>query len=206
MKNKNHELVKHMFRDLYRSFDTGRFLDYYNKDTRWHTAGVEFGFDEMYQHFLSSRDQGFKMQSVIHQVKRNDNSITVWVTHKRHNEKNINDRNVNTMVNYEINNDSVINASFMWDLPVEVVMPTLKHQEKPKLHDIQTILTPMELRCFFDIIQGLTIKDIAKKYHRSPRTIQTHCEHIKQKLDLQRINQCASYAHEHGLMFLKPLI
>lgn len=55
-------------------------------------------------------------------------------------------------------------------------------------------LSDRELEVFEMIGQGLTTRQIAKKLHLSPKTIETHREHIKTKLNLQNNNELVRQA------------
>ncbi|MEX0741697.1 MAG: response regulator transcription factor [Phycisphaeraceae bacterium] len=63
-------------------------------------------------------------------------------------------------------------------------------------------LSDRELEVFEMIGQGQTTKEIAKKLHLSPKTIETHREHIKTKLNLSNNNELVRHAVqwvlEHG--------
>lgn len=50
-------------------------------------------------------------------------------------------------------------------------------------------LSDRELEVFRLIGSGLTTKEIARKLHVSPKTIETHCRRIKKKLDLHNTSQ-----------------
>lgn len=45
-----------------------------------------------------------------------------------------------------------------------------------------SILSMRERECVYFYINGLTAKETAKKLFISPRTVETHLEHVKQKL------------------------
>ncbi|MEX0744413.1 MAG: response regulator transcription factor [Phycisphaeraceae bacterium] len=55
-------------------------------------------------------------------------------------------------------------------------------------------LSDRELEVFEMVGQGLTTKQIAKNLHLSPKTIETHREHIKAKLHLQNNNELVRHA------------
>ncbi len=55
-------------------------------------------------------------------------------------------------------------------------------------------LTDREMEVFELIGQGLTIRQIAAKLQLSPKTIETHREHIKEKLDLKNTTELTKHA------------
>jgi len=57
-------------------------------------------------------------------------------------------------------------------------------------------LSDRELQIFRMIGEGRVVKDIAEALFLSPKTIETHKEHIKQKLNLQSSNDLLRYAIE----------
>jgi DNA-binding CsgD family transcriptional regulator len=59
-------------------------------------------------------------------------------------------------------------------------------------------LTPAEARVFWEVIQGLTNKQISQRLFISPRTVQTHLSNILTKLNLENRSQLVRYAYEHG--------
>lgn len=59
-------------------------------------------------------------------------------------------------------------------------------------------LTPAEERVFWEVIQGLTNKQISERLYLSPRTVQTHVSSILNKLGLENRSQLVRFAYEHG--------
>lgn len=59
-------------------------------------------------------------------------------------------------------------------------------------------LTPAEARVFWEVIQGLTNKQISQRLFISPRTVQTHLSNILTKLNLANRSQLVRFAFEHG--------
>ncbi|NEO38367.1 MAG: response regulator transcription factor [Moorea sp. SIOASIH] len=59
-------------------------------------------------------------------------------------------------------------------------------------------LTPAEERVFWQVIQGLTNKEISDRLFISPRTVQTHLSSILHKLKLHNRSQLVRFAYEHG--------
>jgi DNA-binding NarL/FixJ family response regulator len=60
-------------------------------------------------------------------------------------------------------------------------------------------LSDRELQVFRLVGQGRSVKDIANELFLSPKTVETHKEHIKQKLNLQSSNDLLRYAIETRL-------
>jgi DNA-binding response OmpR family regulator len=59
-------------------------------------------------------------------------------------------------------------------------------------------LTPAEERVFWEVIQGLTNKQISDRLFISPRTVQTHLSSILNKLSLDNRAQLIRFAYEQG--------
>ena len=59
-------------------------------------------------------------------------------------------------------------------------------------------LTPAEQRVFWEVIQGLTNKQISENLFISPRTVQTHLSNILAKLNLDNRAQLVRFAYEQG--------
>lgn len=59
-------------------------------------------------------------------------------------------------------------------------------------------LTPAEERVFWEVIQGLTNKQISDRLFISPRTVQTHLSSILNKLGLENRAQLIRFAYEQG--------
>ena len=59
-------------------------------------------------------------------------------------------------------------------------------------------LTPAEERVFWEVIQGLTNKQISDRLFISPRTVQTHLSSILNKLELENRSQLVRFAYEQG--------
>jgi DNA-binding NarL/FixJ family response regulator len=59
-------------------------------------------------------------------------------------------------------------------------------------------LTPAEERVFWEVIQGLTNKQISDRLFISPRTVQTHLSSILNKLHLENRSQLIRFAYEKG--------
>ena len=59
-------------------------------------------------------------------------------------------------------------------------------------------LTPAEERVFWEVIRGLTNKQIGDALFVSPRTVQTHLSNILSKLQLENRAQLIRFAYERG--------
>lgn len=59
-------------------------------------------------------------------------------------------------------------------------------------------LTPAEIRVFWEVVQGLTNKQISENLFISPRTVQTHLSNILGKLQLENRAQLVRFAYENG--------
>lgn len=59
-------------------------------------------------------------------------------------------------------------------------------------------LTPAEEKVFWEVVQGLTNKQIGDRLFVSPRTVQTHLSNILHKLDLANRSQLVRFAFERG--------
>jgi DNA-binding NarL/FixJ family response regulator len=59
-------------------------------------------------------------------------------------------------------------------------------------------LTPAEERVFWEVIQGLTNKQISERLFISARTVQTHVSSILHKLGLENRSQLVRFAYEQG--------
>ena len=59
-------------------------------------------------------------------------------------------------------------------------------------------LTPAEERVFWEVVQGLTNKQISDRLFISPRTVQTHLSNILGKLALENRSQLVRFAFENG--------
>ncbi len=70
-----------------------------------------------------------------------------------------------------------------------------RHADAPPLER----LSDRELQVFRLIGQGRSVKDIAEELFLSPKTVETHKEHIKQKLNLDSSNDLLRYAIEARL-------
>ena len=72
------------------------------------------------------------------------------------------------------------------------------HRMMRKGHDADSSpiqsLSDRELEVFEMIGKGLTTQQIARKLHLSPKTVETHREHIKSKLDLKNNNELVRHA------------
>lgn len=69
-------------------------------------------------------------------------------------------------------------------------------KEQPSEEELP--LTPAEARVFWEVIQGLTNKQISQRLFISPRTVQTHLSNILTKLNLENRSQLVRFAFEHG--------
>ncbi|MCF6766669.1 helix-turn-helix transcriptional regulator [Thiotrichales bacterium 19S3-7] len=76
------------------------------------------------------------------------------------------------------------------------------HQTKIKLFNLEgqynnVSLTSRELDCLYELAKGLMIKEIAKNLSISPRTVETHLNHIKNKLTLTSKSDLICFARNH---------
>jgi DNA-binding NarL/FixJ family response regulator len=75
----------------------------------------------------------------------------------------------------------------------QVLNRVARGDEEPVQSPVQS-LSDRELEVFQQIGRGLTTRQIAEKLHLSPKTIETHREHIKTKLNVSNNNQLVRYA------------
>jgi DNA-binding CsgD family transcriptional regulator len=84
-------------------------------------------------------------------------------------------------------------------------MIPLLEKEKKEIFDVTRkapfllALSPRQQECFFYLIRGYTAKQIAQKLGCSPRTIETHMDHIRNKLKCPNKGQLIELAFENGL-------
>ena len=84
-------------------------------------------------------------------------------------------------------------------------IPSNSHQPAPQTDNSDRVfepeplpLTPAEERVFWEVIQGLTNKQISEILFISPRTVQTHLSNILGKLNLENRTQLVRFAFENG--------
>src|SRR3990167_2772569 len=58
-------------------------------------------------------------------------------------------------------------------------------------------ITKRELECVYYLCQGFTVKHIARGLQISPRTVEFHIKHIKNKLCLYSKNELVTFLHRH---------
>ena len=76
--------------------------------------------------------------------------------------------------------------------------PQLSEDDGEAETPIPLPLTPAEERVFWEVIQGLTNKQISNRLFISPRTVQTHLSSILNKLKLGNRAQLIRFAYEKG--------
>jgi DNA-binding NarL/FixJ family response regulator len=84
------------------------------------------------------------------------------------------------------------------NLSVSSLNPVIQISAKSESPPEPLPLTPAEARVFWEVIQGGTNKEIAKRLFISPRTVQTHLRHILSKLELENRAQLIRFAFENG--------
>lgn len=87
-------------------------------------------------------------------------------------------------------------------LPTQPSTPEVVEASTPEVEATVTPtplpLTPAEERVFWEVIQGLTNKQISDRLFISPRTVQTHLSSILNKLQLDNRAQLVRFAYEQG--------
>lgn len=74
----------------------------------------------------------------------------------------------------------------------------LENSTSPVLPQPALPLTPAEEKVFWEVVQGLTNKQIGDRLFVSPRTVQTHLSNILNKLELENRSQLVRFAFERG--------
>lgn len=74
--------------------------------------------------------------------------------------------------------------------------PTTPKAQPPAMAPLP--LTAGEQRVFWEVVQGLTNKQISDRLFISPRTVQTHLSNILKKLHLENRAQLVRFAYENG--------
>jgi non-specific serine/threonine protein kinase len=83
--------------------------------------------------------------------------------------------------------------------PTEVVSPRMKEIEKPLARKRGDLLTARERQIVALIAQGLTNREIGSSLAIAERTVDTHVEHILNKLGFNSRTRIAAWAVEQGL-------
>lgn len=81
---------------------------------------------------------------------------------------------------------------------VQSVKPKDFQPPEPEPEPEPLPLTPAEIRVFWEVVQGLTNKQISEHLFISPRTVQTHLSNILGKLQLDNRSQLVRFAYENG--------
>ncbi|MGB2924330.1 MAG: response regulator transcription factor [Limnothrix sp.] len=81
---------------------------------------------------------------------------------------------------------------------VQSVKPKATQAPEPTPEPEPLPLTPAEIRVFWEVVQGLTNKQISEHLFISPRTVQTHLSNILGKLQLENRSQLVRFAYENG--------
>lgn len=76
--------------------------------------------------------------------------------------------------------------------------PELPSPEQQPASTAALPLTPAEAKVFWEVVRGLTNKQIGDRLFISPRTVQTHLSNILSKLELENRSQLVRFAFEHG--------
>ncbi len=82
------------------------------------------------------------------------------------------------------------NASLSFEQKCKVFLEGLNIHHR---HSLQTLayakskkITPREFECLYQLSKGLTVKQIARTLNLSPRTVEVHLNHLKEKLECKR--------------------
>jgi DNA-binding NarL/FixJ family response regulator len=70
--------------------------------------------------------------------------------------------------------------------------------------DAATRLSPRELEVLLRVAHGLSNKQIARELGLSPRTVQTHLEHVFDKTGARTRASAAIFVARHGLVDFGP--
>lgn len=73
-----------------------------------------------------------------------------------------------------------------------------KQRQPPLVAPEPLPLTPAEEKVFWEVVQGLTNRQIGDRLFISPRTVQTHLSNILSKLSLDNRAQLVRYSYEQG--------
>lgn len=98
-----------------------------------------------------------------------------------------------------VQNSSQDNTT-MGRVGVEVIGASTTPESEVKVMEkcAPELLTPAEAMGFWEVIQGLTNKEISQHLFISPRTVQTHLSNILGKLELENRGQLIRFAYEKG--------
>jgi DNA-binding NarL/FixJ family response regulator len=105
------------------------------------------------------------------------------------------------MIQQLANTNSEKDSVFSEGLSAEVVLeknPKARSKTSSEEEPSPLPLTPAEERVFWEVIRGLTNKQISEHLFISPRTVQTHLSNILAKLNLENRTQLVRFAYEQG--------
>jgi DNA-binding NarL/FixJ family response regulator len=74
------------------------------------------------------------------------------------------------------------------------ILDVFTRRRPPSSHSELGLLTDREFEVFELIGQGLTTREISQRLHLSPKTVDTHRLHIKEKLQLRNVPELMKYA------------
>jgi DNA-binding CsgD family transcriptional regulator len=199
------DYFKQLYQDVWSNYNIEQFRQNYCENLSARTGDTTFEFENLHV-LLEFNPQRFAyMRPEFHYVEaRGDSEICAWFTTCHYDHKNHLALKIKTMGNYLVRDNKISQINFLWDQPIDKVMGYQSSIDVDSLIALLPTtlqqLTLAELKVFFYLLQGKTARATALTMHRSTRTIETHVNHIKQKLNLNSIHDITHYAHALGLI------
>ena len=162
-----------------------------------------------------SLDEGSGIE-LIKQIKSRKPNCKMLV-HSMHDERLFAERALRAgamgYLNKQDSADSIVDALrqvmrgrvYLSSAMANLVLNRVVHgKEEPEDASPVARLSDRELEVFTLMGRGLTTRQIAKKLHLSPKTIETHREHIKDKLNISNNNQLVRHSVQWVLEQSQP--
>jgi len=96
----------------------------------------------------------------------------------------------------------VANRTYMSPAIADIVVDSVRHPSQDKI-PADSVLTAKEREVLQLLAEGMTTKEIASQLQVSAKTVETHRQHIMNKLDVHSVAELTKYAVREGLSSLE---
>jgi len=199
--------INRVYREVWQPYDAKALGKYYDLKLKAHSLEESFCFSDFYELLKCNAEQLSHMQVQFHRVIVDGcNNLVAWFTTSHFGNDSQKIYHLQTMANYQIKGDKIIQVEFMWDKPTSFVMNQASQLQTISNPKIGKTLSKRETQCFLYSLKGYSAKLIANKLKLSTRTVETHLNNIKYKLDLANSREIIDFAFAMGYLHFAPLL
>ena len=196
------EFVKKMYSSIWRPCDHSQLSNYYSTDVIGYSGEVQINYNDIEQHIKNFKKQCKEIIPDFHRILNAGDQVTVWFTQHPIGLNGEELFELETMVTYEIIDNKIQKVWFAWSVDASEFFNPQTHPKKYSVKEpLDSLkkygLSKRELDVLYYLIRRFSAKEIARNLNISPRTVESHIDQLKEKLNVTSKNAIIDIEIKH---------